>query len=95
MAVLNTESRHVQCLQDSTGVQLHTKVDTIEKETFLFPCTGAAGELHPWKAFTVTLRISYLVCVFLWVIYKAKLDACNLSVSLFQTIRYLSRKNLN
>jgi hypothetical protein len=59
MAVLNTESRHVPCLQEPTGVLLYTKIDTIKKATFLFPCTGAAGERHPWKAFIVTLRISY------------------------------------
>lgn len=31
MDVLNTESKHVQCLQDPTGVQLYTKIDTVKK----------------------------------------------------------------
>jgi hypothetical protein len=37
MAVLNTESRHVPCLQDPTGVQLYTKVDTIKKGNVSLP----------------------------------------------------------
>jgi hypothetical protein len=37
MAVLNTESRHVPCLQDPTGVQLFTKVDTIKKGNVSLP----------------------------------------------------------
>lgn len=37
MAVLNTESRHVPCLKDPTGVQLYTKVDTIKKGNVSLP----------------------------------------------------------